>query len=228
MNSSIMGQEDDKTVEDVERVIEREKLQPNDQITLYSTMINLCGQNPALLFERSSLLLSHGCPLEALRDINKSIEIDPTVPQFYGFRSLILIKINQVQLALQDIERVFSFSYTSKYTRAATLTIKGIILSNLEPKQYNQAIQHFTEATLLEPTEIYPLMQRAETYVQTEQLELAVQDYTKIIQLKQLKMKAVEQAVEQVDAPTPPESQPSNKRRIESENVESSNKRQQS
>jgi tetratricopeptide (TPR) repeat protein len=120
----------------------------------------------------------------ALTDLEKSIAIDPQNYRAYSIRATIYTRTNRDRLALADLDLALKLAPQS----VDVYDLQGKIYRKL--KQYPQAIASFTNAINIAKNKSdfqdvleSSLSARAETYALDRRYDLAIADYTQVIQL---------------------------------------------
>jgi tetratricopeptide (TPR) repeat protein len=112
-----------------------------------------------------------------LNDANKAIELDSKVAEFYNTRAGINKKMNNLDAAIKDYDKLIELSgdkppYYAYYNRG---------LGYSEKNNHDLAIADFSKSIDLSPQHWRSFYQRAQSYNQKQQYDLAIADLNKVI-----------------------------------------------
>jgi len=146
----------------------------------YSKAIELNPRDAISYHRRGMLYKKGGSYKEAKEDFQSalSLKTDPIIQEVFNEVSKLLKKQEQ-----EEQEQRAREEKTQRIKRAESLYKLG--KESLEFKDYNQAIEYFSQAITLNPNYIETYYNRANTYYASKQLSLALKDYNKVIALEQ-------------------------------------------
>jgi len=120
-------------------------------------------------------LMLNGVPQgyeHAIADVTKAISLNHSSPMSYYILGSIL-----------DQKLAFGRKSDEDYRKEAKFTLNGQSIWNAYPEECSKIIEAYTAAIKIDPKMIEAYQKRAEINLETQQYELAIQDYDKIIEL---------------------------------------------
>jgi tetratricopeptide (TPR) repeat protein len=115
--------------------------------------------------------------LEALKELNRTIEIDPTVAWAFNDRGLTRLQLGELQMAVADLTRGIELDATQAWAWHARAT------ANSKFGDLEAAIHDFTEAIRWDPTAAWFFHDRGVARLQQRDYSNALEDFTQAILL---------------------------------------------
>jgi tetratricopeptide (TPR) repeat protein len=115
------------------------------------------ADRPYLRFLRGEVRCERGNFLEALRDADRAIAVQPENTQFYGSRVVIRLALKRPEEALGDAELMLR-----QKANAKAYYFRGLAEAGLG--RWQNAVDDFSQSVRMRPELAYPLRARAEAY----------------------------------------------------------------
>jgi Flp pilus assembly protein TadD len=147
-----------------------------NSMTLWTNVINQYQKIPDAYYNRGYYLVQEKRYEEALKDINKTIELDPDYYQAYNIRGNILNGYNQHEQALDNFNKAIALK-----PEASTYNNRGLVFRDLQ--RYQEAINDFNKAILLNPLFYEAFNDRGIVLSELKRFDEALNDFNKAINL---------------------------------------------
>lgn len=155
-------------------------------LSLYSQALEF-GENHTILFDRGRIHYRREEYREALRDLNRAIELYPEASKYYYWRSFAHSKLNDLQRAVSDISTAERLAPgdPSVVKRKKSLAKKFTNLGYKQAKALKPgaAIENYNMALQMTPQNDYLYYRRARAYIEQNRLARAKGDLVRAIAL---------------------------------------------
>jgi tetratricopeptide (TPR) repeat protein len=137
-------------------------------------------EQTALTLFRAFSAFNRSRPDEALKDLNKTAELDPDYPLIYSHRGDVYLEKGRPREALADYNKALEIDPTY----AAGYVSRGNFYAG--QSQFNLAIADFDRALQIEPGNIPATYSRGNVYGQQGRFDAAIADYTRLLDINPL------------------------------------------
>ncbi|MBL4655783.1 MAG: tetratricopeptide repeat protein [Bacteroidia bacterium] len=150
-----------------------------DSVSMWTDVLDKYPEEKVAYSNRSLAYGESGNLKLALKDCNKTIELDPTSTRYYNNRGLIYNNLGQYDLAIVDFNKGLEIDpeyFKFYFNRGISYSKKGDL---------NQTIKDYTKAIELDSNYVEAFMNRGIVYTdKAGKYDLAIQDFTKVIALQ--------------------------------------------
>lgn len=149
----------------------------DEAITEFTKVMEIAPDNESGYYARASAYYRKGKYDLAINDFTKAIQLNPKrVDPDYNGRGLSYSAKGDYQSAISDFTKAIEI-----YPNPLYYNNRGLAYHS--QKNYDLAIQDFTAAINLAPHDARPYSNRADSYIATGQVSLAIVDLRKVIEL---------------------------------------------
>lgn len=154
----------------------------NQAIEVYTQTIQKTTKKKArsdLYFKRGKLYHKLGNLAQALDDYTQVLKFKPNNPDLLFFRGCLYLQRTQYKQAALDFKSVIGIDVNYRLGQVY------LLLADLysENKEYSKAVVEYTNYIVTHPNHAYSYYNRANCYYRLQDLNNAVDDYTKVISL---------------------------------------------
>ena len=155
-----------------------------NNIALYTDLINKKGELPVAFNNRGNANREKGNYQQAIADLRKAIEIDPTYSRAYHNLGYTYSVLNRPEIALQNYNKAIELSPGTSISYLA----RGLLF--YKNGNQDRAIQDITKAIQLSNDMYLAYYYRGMAYAEKQLYQEAIKDFTKTIEYNHLYTKA--------------------------------------
>ena len=129
------------------------------------------------LSEEGGQFLDNDQNEKAVERYDRAIKADPKLPAAYAGRAMALIYLSENERALADLKTLEALQPNN----AGMFQARGLMAQNAG--RHKEAVNHYTRSLEIFPSNIFPLMQRAQAYLDMRQYDRVLKDTESVLEL---------------------------------------------